>query len=184
GREELHARRVDLGAFVTSVAPTFVPMAERKAIAYDVQGVADEGIVYADPNHLERALSNLLSNAFKFTPDGGAVRVTLSGDDSAARITIRDSGAGIPAADLDLIFDRFHRARTAGTQPGTGIGLALAKELVALHGGAITRESGEGFGSPFTVTLRKGHAHLGPEQIADDGIPVVSSSRPASPPPE
>ena len=184
GREELHARRVDLGAFVTSVARTFVPMAERKAIAYDVQGATDEAIVYADPNHLERALSNLLSNAFKFTPDGGAVRVTVSGDESAARITIRDSGAGIPAADLDLIFDRFHRARTAGTQPGTGIGLALAKELVALHGGAITVQSEEGFGSTFTVTLRKGHAHLAPEQFTDDGMPVVSSSRPAGPPPE
>ena len=184
GREVLRARRVEIGAFVASVARTFVPLAERKAIAYDVQGAAEEAIVYADPNHLERALSNLLSNAFKFTPDGGAVRVTVSGDESSARITIRDSGAGIPAAELDLIFDRFHRARTAGTQPGTGIGLALAKELIALHGGAITVQSEEGFGSTFTVTLRKGHAHLAPEQVTDDGVPVVSSSRLAGPPPE
>jgi len=184
GREVLHARRVELGAFVASVARSFLPLAERKAIAYEVQDAADDAIVYADPNHLERALSNLLSNAFKFTPDGGAVRVTVSGDDSIARITIRDSGPGIPAADLDLIFDRFHRARTAGTQPGTGIGLALAKELIALHGGTITVQSEEGFGSTFTVTLRKGHAHLPPEQVTDDGVSVVSSSRPAGPPPE
>jgi DNA-binding response OmpR family regulator/anti-sigma regulatory factor (Ser/Thr protein kinase) len=183
GREVLHARRVELGAFVASIARTFVPLAERKAIAYDVQCAAEEAIVYADPNHLERALSNLLSNAFKFTPDGGAVRVTVSGDESSARITIRDSGSGIPKADLELIFDRFHRARTAGTQPGTGIGLALAKELIALHGGAIAAESEEGFGSTFTVTLRKGRAHLASEQI-DDGLPVTSSSRLPGPPPE
>jgi len=184
GREVLHARRVQLGAFVASVAHSFLPLAERRAIAYDVQDAVEDAIVYADPNHLERALSNLLSNAFKFTPDGGAVRVTLSGDDSAARITIRDSGAGIPAADLDLIFDRFHRARTAGTQPGTGIGLALAKELVALHGGAITVESEEGFGSAFTVTLRKGCAHLSADQVVEDGPVVASASSHPGPPPE
>ncbi len=102
--------------------------------------------------------------------------MTVSGDEISARITVRDSGPGIPAADLDLIFDRFHRARTAGTQPGTGIGLALAKELIALHGGSITVDSEEGFGSTFTVTLRKGRAHLAPEQVVDDGIVVASAS--------
>jgi DNA-binding response OmpR family regulator/anti-sigma regulatory factor (Ser/Thr protein kinase) len=184
GRETVHARRVDLGAFVASVARTFVPLAERKAIAYDIQSPPDEVMVYADPDHLDRALSNLLSNAFKFTPDGGAVRVTAGGDDRAARITVRDSGPGIPAADLALIFDRFHRARTAGTQPGTGIGLALAKELIALHGGTIAVDSEEGFGSTFTITLRIGHAHLSPEQVAE-GLPVVASASPhPGPPPD
>src|SRR6185436_9200383 len=110
-----------------------------------------------------------LSNAFKFTPDGGAVRVSIGSDETAARIVVRDSGPGIPAGDLNLIFDRFHRARTAGTHAGTGIGLALAKELVALHGGSIAVESEEGFGSSFTVTLKRGRAHLAPEQIVEDG---------------
>jgi len=184
GREVLHARRVELSAFVTSVARTFVPLAERKAVAYDVQGAADDAIVYADPSQLERALSNLLSNAFKFTPDGGAVRVTVNGDDGAARIMIRDSGPGIPAPDLDLIFDRFHRARTAGTQPGTGIGLALAKELIALHGGTITVASEEGFGSTFTITLRKGRAHLSADQVVEDGPVVASGAAHPGPPPD
>ena len=184
GRETVHARRVDLGAFVGNVARSFMPLAERKAIAYDIQSPANDVLVYADPDHLDRALSNLLSNAFKFTPDGGAIRVTVAGDESSARITVRDSGPGIPAADLALIFDRFHRARTAGTQPGTGIGLALAKELIALHGGAIAVESEEGFGSTFTVTLRKGHAHLSPEQVIDDGSLTTSASPHPGPPPE
>ncbi|HJU74561.1 MAG TPA: two-component regulator propeller domain-containing protein, partial [Gemmatimonadaceae bacterium] len=179
GRETLRARRVDLGPFVTSVARAFLPLAERKAIAYENQGPAEQVIVYADPDHLDRALSNLLSNAFKFTPDGGAVRVTVTADNGMARIVVRDSGPGIPTADLNLIFDRFHRATTAGTQPGTGIGLALARELIVLHGGSIAVESEEGFGSTFTVTLRKGTAHLTPEQIVDDGATVVSTPRTA-----
>ena len=184
GRETVRARRVDLGAFVASVARTFVPLAERKAIAYDVQGPPDDVVVYADPDHLDRALSNLLSNAFKFTPDGGAVRVTVGSGESSARITVRDSGPGIPAADLGLVFDRFHRARTAGTQPGTGIGLALAKELIALHGGAITVDSEEGFGSTFTITLRKGRAHLAAEQVVEDGLVVAAASPHPGPPAE
>jgi signal transduction histidine kinase/ligand-binding sensor domain-containing protein/DNA-binding response OmpR family regulator len=177
GRETLRARRVDLGAFVASVARTFVPLAERKAIAYDVHGGAEQVIVYADPDHLDRALSNLVSNAFKFTPDGGAVRVTVTSDETSARVVVRDSGPGIPAGDLALIFDRFHRASTAGNHPGTGIGLALAKELVALHGGTIAVESEEGFGSTFTITLRRGRAHLAPEQVVDDGAPIGTTPR-------
>jgi signal transduction histidine kinase/ligand-binding sensor domain-containing protein/DNA-binding response OmpR family regulator len=177
GRETLRARRVDLGAFVSSIARTFVPLAERKAIAFDVQGPSEQVIVFGDPDHLDRALSNLLSNAFKFTPDGGAVRVTVTADESVARIAVRDSGAGIPASDLNLIFDRFHRAQTAGTQPGTGIGLSLARELIALHGGSIAVESEEGFGSTFTVTLRKGKAHLTADQIADEGAVIAWAPR-------
>ena len=177
GGETLHARRLDLGPFVASVARAFVPLAERKAIAYDIPGPAEPIIVFADPDHLERALSNLLSNAFKFTPDGGAVRVTVTDDESSSRITVRDSGPGIPAGDLGRVFDRFHRASTVGTTPGTGIGLALARELVVLHGGSITAESEEGFGSTFTITLRKGRAHLAPEQIVDDGKAMAWAPR-------
>ena len=179
GRETLHARRLDLGAFVTTVSHAFLPLAERKRIGYDVHAPSEHGTIYADPEHLERALSNLLSNAFKFTPDGGTVRVSVSADDVSARIAVRDSGPGIPAADLARIFDRFHRARTAGSQPGTGIGLALARELVVLHGGSIAVESEEGFGSTFTIILRMGRAHLSPEQIVDDDSGIAWSPRSA-----
>jgi signal transduction histidine kinase/ligand-binding sensor domain-containing protein/DNA-binding response OmpR family regulator len=182
GRVTLHARRLDLGQFVASVAGTFLPLAERKVIAYDVQVTPEPLVIYGDPDHLERALSNLLSNAFKFTPDGGAVRVSVAADESSARITVRDSGPGIPAGDVPLIFDRFHRASTAGTQPGTGIGLALAKELVVMHGGSIAVQSEEGFGSTFTVTLPRGRAHLTAEQIADDGPAIAWTPRVVPPP--
>ena len=178
GRTELRAQRLDLGSFVAAVARTFVPLAERKEIGFEVVPVAEPFVVYADPNHLERVLSNLLSNAFKFTPRNGTVRLTVSADDSTARIAVRDSGPGIPAAELSRIFDRFHRVdATAANHPGTGIGLALAKELVGLHKGTLTVESEDGFGSTFIVTLPLGSAHLAGEQIVTEGGVVTAPTR-------
>ena len=186
GRVVVRARRLELGAFAAGIARQFLPLAERKAILFDVQRPPEPVTVVADPDHLDRALSNLLSNAFKFTPDGGAVRVTVGADAGSARITVRDSGPGIQAAELSRIFDRFHRAAaTAGTHAGTGIGLALARELVALQGGSITAESEEGFGCTFTITLRTGTAHLSPDQIVDErtAAPWTPRAAPSVPPP-
>ena len=170
GSTTLRARRLDVGAFVESLAMTFRPFAERKALAFQVQAPAELVDVYADPDHLERILSNLLSNAFKFTPGGGNMRVSIEADVATVCIAVRDSGRGIAAAELSRIFDRFHRAHesSAGYLPGTGIGLALAKELVELHGGSIEVASEEGFGSTFTVRLLRGRAHLKPEQVVGD----------------
>ncbi len=170
GRTPLRARRLDLGRFVKDLSQTFVPLAERKAMSFHVKVPAGPLVVYADSEHLEKALANLLSNALKFTPDGGTVRVTADRTGDTARVTVRDSGPGIPAEDLPLLFDRFHRVNESSTlaQPGTGIGLALAKELVDLHGGKLSAESEVGFGSTFTLTLRLGRAHLTPQQIVED----------------
>ncbi|MCB0259420.1 MAG: response regulator, partial [Calditrichaeota bacterium] len=125
---------------------------------------------------IEKIMYNLLSNALKFTPKGGTVRVKvechdLSGQGEAA-IIVRDSGIGIPAERLPHIFDRFFQVDSTATREfeGTGIGLALTKELVQLHGGGISVESAEGIGTTFTVRLPLGKAHLKPEQIADASI--------------
>ncbi len=134
-------------------------------------------VVYGDPEQLEKVFANLLSNALKFTPGGGAVRVSVEADGGHARVTIRDSGPGIPAADLPHVFDRFYRVNESAVrmQPGTGIGLALAKELVDLHGGTLSAASEEGFGSCFTASLRLGRAHLAPDQISDEGAGAGSA---------
>ncbi|MGH7564489.1 MAG: two-component regulator propeller domain-containing protein [Gemmatimonadota bacterium] len=170
GRTPLRARQLDLGALVESVGQAFVPLAERKALTLGVESPAKPLMLYGDPEHLDKALSNLLSNALKFTPPGGAVRVHVEADTAAARIAIRDNGPGIPAGELSRIFERFHRVDAPSTrdQPGTGIGLALAKELAELHGGSLIVESEVGFGSTFTITLPRGRLHLTPDQLVEN----------------
>ena len=164
----LHARPINVGAFLDAIAQAFVPLAERKHIAF-TRTLPDEPTrLYADPDQLEKVVSNLLANAFKFTPEHGRIALTLHADEGTVVIAVRDTGPGIPAEHLPKIFDRFAsvnlRVDQGDTgavqwQAGTGIGLALAKELVTLHGGRIAVESIEGFGTTFTVTLPVGTAH-------------------------
>ncbi len=177
GRTPLRAHRLDLGAFVAGVAEPFRPQAARRRIRFEVDLSPAAPEVWGDPEPLEQVFANLLSNALKFTPEGGTVRVTVSASAGAACVSVRDSGPGIPAAELPRVFDRFHQVEaTARTQLGTGIGLALAWELVALHGGTLTAESEEGFGSLFTVSLLLGRGHLAPEQLVDDAAPWTPGS--------
>jgi len=175
GQVRLRARRLDLAEVVADVAQTFAPLAERKAITLNVRcpeahaSAAPPTTVWANPEHLQKILANLLSNALKFTPEGGSVRVTVTAQDDTLTVAVRDSGPGISAEDLPHVFDRFYRAGETDERMrvGSGIGLALTKELVDLHHGTITVESEEGFGSQFTVALPRGRDHLRPSEIAD-----------------
>ncbi|MEM6645536.1 MAG: ATP-binding protein [Bacteroidota bacterium] len=171
GHATLRTRAVDLRAFTAGVARSFKPLAERRGLVVDTRVPNSAVIVYADPDHVEKVLSNLLSNAVKFTPEGGVIRVMVEQDDGAARVAVQDSGPGIPASALPHIFERFYRAEDAEDQVGTGIGLALAKELAVLHGGTLTAESEVGQGSTFLLTLPLGHAHL-PADAVDLNAPV------------
>ncbi len=182
GRMPLRTHALDLGAFTGSLASTFAPLAERKGLAFEVHTPDAPLRIWADPEHIEKILVNLLSNAVKFTPAGGLVRVTVEADAQTVHVVVRDSGQGIPAADLQYVFDRFYQvSASAQTQLGTGIGLALAKELVDLHGGVLAVESEEGFGTTFTVTLPIGRDHLDPEQIVEgaEGWTIGARSRDA-----
>ena len=121
---------------------------------------------YVDRDMWEKIVLNLVSNAFKFTLQC-EILVRLETIDGNARLTVRDTGVGIPPEELPHMFERFHRiGRSRGrTHEGTGIGLALVQELVKLHGGTITAESAAGAGSTFTVTIPLGHAHLDADRI-------------------
>ena len=171
GSTPLRARRLDLGAFVEAQIEAFRPLATHSRIDVETAGPEAPVDVWADPEHLGTVLGNLLSNAFKFTPAGGAVSIAVEADDHAARVTVRDTGPGIAAADLPHVFDRFYQAEGGAGRPlGSGIGLALAHELAALHGGALTVESrrgGAASGSAFTLELPLGTDHLAPEQRDD-----------------
>ena len=152
----LTLRPLDLVPFTRGVVSVFAPVAERKLIRMTI--VAPDAIVGGfDADAIEKILTNLLSNAIKFTPSGGTVDISLSRDATAAKIVVRDSGPGIPHDQLTHVFERFYQAdeTNARTQPGTGIGLSLTKELVELHGGTIGVASDSG-GTAFTAVIAVG----------------------------
>ncbi|BDB41029.1 hypothetical protein IWGMT90018_14750 [Mycobacterium kiyosense] len=123
--------------------------------------------VYLDREMWEKVVLNLLSNALKFTFEG-SITVRVARDDGQAVVTVSDTGIGVPAAEMPRLFERFHRiesARARSTE-GSGIGLALVKELVGLHGGTISADSREGAGTTFTVRLPFGAAHLRADELA------------------
>lgn len=106
-----------------------------------------------DPKLLYQAISNLVSNAIKYSPDGGLIELTASAEDGAILVTVRDHGLGIPEADQGRVFDRYHRGANVTGIVGTGVGLYLVKMVVDLHGGAVAAESSEGQGACFAVRL-------------------------------
>jgi PAS domain S-box-containing protein len=111
------------------------------------------GAVHMDEKLLRHILGNLLSNALKYSPAGGRVRLALHCAGGQATFTVQDQGIGIPADAQPRLFETFHRAHNVGAIPGTGLGLAIVKKSVDLHGGAITFVSAEGKGTTFTITL-------------------------------
>ena len=109
--------------------------------------------VEGDRRLLAQLLDNLVSNAVKFTPEGGSVTIRACGDGSTAVVEVADTGAGIPPDEVPQVFDRFFRASTAADVPGTGLGLAIVKAIVEAHGGSIGVESELGVGSTFRFVL-------------------------------
>jgi signal transduction histidine kinase/DNA-binding response OmpR family regulator len=172
GHMKLEAERADLTALLNNVALSFSSLAERGRVAFQIEIPAEPLWLYIDTDLQEKVFTNLLSNAFKFTPEGGTVRLEVDarradGETGEVDIIVKDNGPGIAAEQVAHIFDRFYQAdKSSLWQPGTGIGLSLAKELVELHGGHIKVETQEGFGSTFTVTLRCGRSHLKQGDIA------------------
>jgi signal transduction histidine kinase len=151
GHLELRPGRVDMG----HVAREAVELACVAHPSHHVElAQPPEPIeVGADAVRLQQVLDNLLQNAIKYSPEGSRVRVTLSADEREAAISVADEGGGIPAEDLPLVFDPFFRSKSAGDAPGTGLGLSVARQIVAAHGGRIDVQSQPGHGSTFTVVL-------------------------------
>jgi signal transduction histidine kinase/ligand-binding sensor domain-containing protein/DNA-binding response OmpR family regulator len=150
----------------------FHSLAERKNITFKLNTVESEILVFVDKNKVEKILGNVLSNAFKFTPEGGEVEVEVSRKEKYAEIAITDTGIGIPQNRIDKIFDRFYQVDGSNTRErgGTGIGLSLTKELIELHKGRIEVISEEGKGSTFKIFLPFGKEHLKPEDICEEEI--------------
>ena len=167
GEMKLKASPQNLVALTKEVSNSFYSFAERKKIRLTLNSELSEIIVYVDKEKLDKILTNVLSNAFKFTPEGGRVNITIKKDKKFSEIAVADSGTGIPKNELDKIFDRFYQVDGSPTREyeGTGIGLSLTKELIELHKGEIKVESEEGKGSIFHLFFPLGKEHLKPEEI-------------------
>ena len=155
GRMELEPSSFDLSAAVSNALTLFRERAQRHGIALAQQVDPALGDIVADERKFKQILLNLLSNAVKFTPDGGRIDVTARRVDGAAEIAVRDTGIGIAPEDQAAVFEEFRQVGHDYTkkQEGTGLGLALTRKFVELHGGRIRLESEPGKGSTFTFTI-------------------------------
>ncbi len=168
GAVRLRPRSLDVLEFLAPIVGTFADLAERRGITLTFESDAEALEANFDPDAIEKVVYNLVSNALKFTPEGGSVRIRLFTDERDDQeevcIAVRDTGPGIPAKETAKIFDRFHQADVGGSYvfEGTGLGLALVRELVELHGGEVRVESELGFGSEFTVRWPTGHRFADP----------------------
>ncbi|MDJ0838315.1 MAG: SpoIIE family protein phosphatase [Acidobacteriota bacterium] len=173
GKMRLKARPGDPAGFARPIIAAFRSLADKKELSLEMVDETGGAILYFDPEKLEKILFNLISNAFQFTPAGGKITLLLSREQENGsewiRISVSDTGVGIPEADLPFIFDRFRQADGSTTREseGTGIGLSLVKELVELHDGQVSIESVEGKGTKVGFKLPMGKAHLQPEQITE-----------------
>ncbi|HEX5202338.1 MAG TPA: SpoIIE family protein phosphatase [Actinoplanes sp.] len=173
GRMRADYRPTDLADYTAQLASTFRSAAERAGLALEVDVSPLPRPVLVDREMWEKVVLNLLSNAVKFTPSGRIeLRVAAEGDQAV--LTVRDTGVGVPPEEQPHLFDRFHRVTGvwARTHEGTGIGLALVRELVELHGGSVAAHSELNRGSVFTVRIPFGEAHLPVERVGDsDAVP-------------
>jgi signal transduction histidine kinase len=146
---------VDVNALVSEIADEFQPQAEAKEQTLGIKKAKGQPKVQGDPLQLQQTLRNLVSNAIKYTPPGGAINLAVKMDGNTVVIHVKDTGYGIPAEDLPFIFDRFYRVRNNDVKDieGNGLGLAIAKSIIEKHGGQISVESKPGKGSCFTITL-------------------------------
>ncbi|MFJ6698349.1 SpoIIE family protein phosphatase [Streptomyces sp. NPDC091272] len=161
GRVQARYEPVDLSTVTAELSSLFRSAVERAGLSFDVSCPPLGEPVHLDRSMWEKVILNLLSNALKFTFDG-SIGVRVRAEGTSAVVTVTDTGIGVPAAELPKLFERFHRIENARSRSneGSGIGLALVRELVSLHGGSISAESTEGEGTRFTIRLPFGFAHL------------------------
>ena len=165
GRNDASFSKTDLAALTRDIASSFRSAIEAAGLTFTVETALDEP-VYVDRSMWERILLNLLSNALKFTHDG-SITVALRSTPYGAQLAVGDTGVGVAEADIPNLFERFHRVRGAKSRSheGSGIGLALVRDLAELHGGTVRAESSVGSGTTFYVTLPFGSSHLDASKI-------------------
>lgn len=172
----LHCQKVDLVKFISGVNSMYQYNADQRSIAFRFKHLDESVEAWIDTVNFDKVISNLLSNAFKFTPDGGEITIELSQTDKAVTIKVIDSGTGFGNEPTNKLFERFHQGSNA--KMGTGIGLNLCRAIVNMHGGRIfAYNRNDGLtGACLVVELKKGNAHLKPEEIISES----SAEKPTS----
>ena len=166
GKMILHVSEIDLITFTQKIAVLFNDLAKQKNIKFSFGSTREKLMVWVDVDKLEKIIYNLLSNAFKFTPESGEVKLEVSfikkDESSFATLTFRDNGIGIEKSKLPFIFDHFYQLEQPSNvhQVGSGLGLALVEKYVELHKGAIVVNSAEGEGTEFIVNIPVGRNHF------------------------
>ncbi|WP_245552028.1 hybrid sensor histidine kinase/response regulator transcription factor [Chitinophaga pinensis] len=166
--EELKVARLDIIALCNEVFLCFTQQAETRHIAYEFITANETADIYANYEQIEIALFNLLSNAFKFTPDGGKISCTVICTDLEVTITVTDSGSGIPEHLQSRIFDKFQQGDSK--QSGFGIGLYLVRQFIENHRGSVTFKSTLHQGTAFSIYLQTGAAHFEPSQLMEEPV--------------
>ena len=180
GKMDFNPQKGDLVAFVKEVYENFCQLAQKKDTEFTFNSSLKDFYAYFDRDQIDKVMYNLLSNSFKFTPNGGKISITLKKSDDNILIIVEDNGCGIAPENTNKIFDRFFQAGSSQMQQGTGIGLWLAKRFVEMHHGIISVSSRQGEGTAFTVMLSDGaefasealskenYGHIKPESFYDN----------------
>ncbi len=155
GRLQLRREPTDLAALLHDIAAAFAAQADAAGVELAVVASGDLGSIELDPARIHEVVANLLTNALRHTPRGGRIDITARGDADGALVSVRDTGSGIASEALPHVFERFYRA---GESTGSGLGLPIARSLVAANGGAMTVSSVEGGGTTITFTVPRGLA--------------------------
>ncbi|MFC2092746.1 ATP-binding protein [Bacteroidota bacterium] len=180
GSMKLRTYKENIIPILKGLVLSFASLTERKNITLNFKSQEEVLVVFTDRDKVEKIVTNILSNAFKFTDEGGRIDVNVRSSNGKVEITVSDTGIGIPKEKLDKIFDRFYQTDDTHNRKaeGTGIGLALTKELVELHKGEIKVESEEEKGTTFTISFPLGRDHLLPEEIVEGKVEIEEKPTP------
>ena len=183
---QLHCHETNLVDFIGSICKLYQYNANQRGITFTFEHDKDHVLAWIDRINFDKVVSNLLSNAFKYTFNGGEVKVVLREQEKDIEIQVIDNGLGFKGDEAEKLFDRFYQGSNSASlgMQGTGIGLNLCRAITQMHGGRIKAQNraGDERGAVFTITIPKGNSHLKPEQIvSDEPAREVLSAGKASP---
>ena len=176
GKMKITVQQISLISFVKDRLGLFTDLAKRKKIALSYSYSPSDIIIWYDPDMLEKCVYNLLSNAFKFTSEGGKIQVTIKQEENEQfSLSVKDNGCGISIEEQGHLFESFYQGQQGGHHSGSGIGLHLIKNIVEQHNGSIQFESSPGTGSCFTILIQPGKRHFNAEDVSD--MPLVLAKK-------